>query len=180
MGAKNRHFSFVSTLSGDDRSGSNGLLHNGDMGAGGGESGAGAATGVVSANSLNGVLSHASDITSQMLTNGGAAASSSSSSHGATATNGDSSAAAAASPAEQQQQQQHHSSVDGHNGTDVNPSGTTVLRGTDLREESGLTVTVIDRIMTMHCGAKSGHFETSIIHFPTSEGVSEVSERASE
>ena len=98
------------------------------MGAGGGESGAGAATGVVSANSLNGVLSHASDITSQMLTNGGAAAASSSSSHGATATNGDSSAAAAASPAEQQQQQ-HHSSVDGHNGTDVNPSGTTVLRG---------------------------------------------------
>ena len=118
------------------------------MGAGGGESGAGAATGVVSANSLNGVLSHASDITSQMLTNGGAAAASSSSSHGATATNGDSSAAAAASPAEQQQQQ-HHSSVDGHNGTDVNPSGTTVLRGTDLREESGLTVTVIDGMMTM-------------------------------
>ena len=26
---------------------------------------------------------------------------------------------------------------------------------------------------TRHCGANSGHFETSIIHFPTSEGVSE-------
>ena len=29
-----------------------------------------------------------------------------------------------------------------------------------------------------HYGSKPGHFETSIIHFPTSEGVSEVSERA--
>ena len=29
-----------------------------------------------------------------------------------------------------------------------------------------------------HCGANSGHFETSIIQFPTSEGVSEVSVRA--
>ena len=28
----------------------------------------------------------------------------------------------------------------------------------------------------MHCGTKPGHFETSKIHFPTSEGVSEVSE----
>ena len=33
---------------------------------------------------------------------------------------------------------------------------------------------------TLHCGANLGHFETSIIHFPTSEGVSEVSERANE
>ena len=31
-----------------------------------------------------------------------------------------------------------------------------------------------------HYGTKPGHFETSIIHFPTSEGVSEVIERASE
>ena len=31
-----------------------------------------------------------------------------------------------------------------------------------------------------HCGTKPGHFETSKIHFPTSEGVSEVSERANE
>ena len=31
---------------------------------------------------------------------------------------------------------------------------------------------------TMHYGTKPGHFETSIIHFPTSEGVSEVSELA--
>ena len=31
-----------------------------------------------------------------------------------------------------------------------------------------------------HCGAKSGHFETSIIYFPRSKGVSEVSERANE
>ena len=29
-----------------------------------------------------------------------------------------------------------------------------------------------------HYGTKPGHFETSIIHFPTTEGVSEVSERA--
>ena len=33
---------------------------------------------------------------------------------------------------------------------------------------------------TRHCGAKSGHCETSEIHFPTSSGVSEVSEQASE
>ena len=31
-----------------------------------------------------------------------------------------------------------------------------------------------------HCGTKPGHFETSKIHFPTSEGVSEVNERANE
>ena len=29
--------------------------------------------------------------------------------------------------------------------------------------------------LLMHCGTKPGHFETSKIHFPTSEGVSEVS-----
>ena len=32
----------------------------------------------------------------------------------------------------------------------------------------------------VNCGTKPGHFETSIIHFPTSEGLSEVSERANE
>ena len=32
----------------------------------------------------------------------------------------------------------------------------------------------------VHYGTKPGHFETSKIHFPTSEGESEVSERASE
>ena len=31
-----------------------------------------------------------------------------------------------------------------------------------------------------HYGTKPGHFETSKIHFPTSSGVSEVSERANE
>ena len=31
-----------------------------------------------------------------------------------------------------------------------------------------------------HFGIKPGHFETSKIHFPTSEGVSEVSKRANE
>ena len=31
-----------------------------------------------------------------------------------------------------------------------------------------------------HYGTKPGHFETSKILFPTSEGVSEVSERANE
>ena len=33
---------------------------------------------------------------------------------------------------------------------------------------------------SVHYGTKPGHFETSKIHFPTSEGVSEVSERANE
>ena len=33
---------------------------------------------------------------------------------------------------------------------------------------------------TLHYGTKPGHFETSKIHLPTSEGVSEVSERANE
>ena len=33
---------------------------------------------------------------------------------------------------------------------------------------------------TLHYGTKPGHFETSKIHFPLSEGVSEVSERANE
>ena len=32
----------------------------------------------------------------------------------------------------------------------------------------------------LHYGTKPGQFETSKIHFPTSEGVSEVSERVSE
>ena len=31
-----------------------------------------------------------------------------------------------------------------------------------------------------HCGTKPGHFETSKIHFPTSEGVSKESKRAGE
>ena len=31
----------------------------------------------------------------------------------------------------------------------------------------------------MHFGTKPGHFESSIIHFPTSEGVSKVTERVS-
>ena len=34
--------------------------------------------------------------------------------------------------------------------------------------------------MAVHYGTKPGHLETSIIHFPTSEEVSEVSERANE
>ena len=33
---------------------------------------------------------------------------------------------------------------------------------------------------TTYYGTKPGHYETSKIHFPTSEGVSEVSERANE
>ena len=33
---------------------------------------------------------------------------------------------------------------------------------------------------TMHYGTKPGHFETSIIHFSTSLGESEVSEQANE
>ena len=36
------------------------------------------------------------------------------------------------------------------------------------------------RTDALHYGTKPGHFETSKIHFPTSEGVSEVSERANE
>ena len=41
---------------------------------------------------------------------------------------------------------------------------------------------LLDRlpIRPAHYGTKLGHFETSIIHFPTSEGVSEVSEQANE
>ena len=38
----------------------------------------------------------------------------------------------------------------------------------------------VKRKQTLHYGTKPGHFETSKIHFPTSEGVSEVSERANE
>ena len=34
--------------------------------------------------------------------------------------------------------------------------------------------------VSTHYGTKPGHFETSIIPFPTSEEVSEVSERANE
>ena len=34
--------------------------------------------------------------------------------------------------------------------------------------------------MVAHYGTKPGHFETSKIHFPTSEGVSEVSKQANE
>ena len=36
------------------------------------------------------------------------------------------------------------------------------------------------REASTHYGTKPGHFETLKIHFPTSEGVSEVSERANE
>ena len=36
----------------------------------------------------------------------------------------------------------------------------------------------LDTVLPLHYGTKPGHFETSKIHFPTSEGVSEVSERA--
>ena len=35
-----------------------------------------------------------------------------------------------------------------------------------------------ENMTTTHYGTKLGHFETSIIHFPTSEGASKVSERA--
>ena len=49
------------------------------------------------------------------------------------------------------------------------PSTATTSRG--HREKIGRTA---------HYGTKPGHFETLKIHFPTSKGVSEVSERASE
>ena len=42
------------------------------------------------------------------------------------------------------------------------------------------TTTTTTTTTAAHYGTKPGHFETSIIHFPTSEGVSEVSERANE
>ena len=35
-------------------------------------------------------------------------------------------------------------------------------------------------LTSWHYGTKPGHFETLKIHFPTSEGVSKVSERANE
>ena len=37
-----------------------------------------------------------------------------------------------------------------------------------------------DAAAPTHYGSKPGHFKTSKIHFPTSEGVSEVSARANE
>ena len=40
---------------------------------------------------------------------------------------------------------------------------------TSGRDETTTTTT------TTHYGTKPGHFETSLIHFPTSDGVSEVS-----
>ena len=36
----------------------------------------------------------------------------------------------------------------------------------------------LTRGTTLHCGANSGHFQTSVIHCPTSSGVSEESERS--
>ena len=44
--------------------------------------------------------------------------------------------------------------------------------------QSIITIAIAAFFLTAHCGANSGHFETSIIHFPTSEGVSKVRERA--
>ena len=43
-----------------------------------------------------------------------------------------------------------------------------------------VVVVVVFVAAPLHYGTKPGHFETSKINFPTSEGVSEVSERASE
>ena len=40
------------------------------------------------------------------------------------------------------------------------------------------TATASAEVKRMHCGTKPGHFETLKIHFPTSEGVSEVSGRS--
>ena len=119
---------------GDERSGSNGMVHNGDLGAGSGESGgaSGGAGGGGVANSLNGVLSHASDITSQQLSNGthaGAAAAVAAPPPHPAPPNGDSSS-------EQQQ------SSDGQNGGDANTSGTTVghadFKGTNVEWPLGL------------------------------------------
>ena len=39
---------------------------------------------------------------------------------------------------------------------------------------------VVVVVCGVHYGTKPGHFETSKMHFPTSGGVSEVSERANE
>ena len=44
----------------------------------------------------------------------------------------------------------------------------------------GLARLYLDSTRPTHYGTKTGHFETSKIHFPTSDGVSEVSERANE
>jgi len=108
----------ASTGEGDDRSGSNGLIHNGDLGAGAGESsggrGVGAGGGGGVTNSLNGVLSHASDITSQQMSNGAHAAS-----------------AAASSPPPQLPAPTNGEPADLHsnaeNGADALASGTTNL-----------------------------------------------------
>ena len=60
-------------------------------------------------------------------------------------------------------------------------------RGADARAKTAAGSTLLHvaaqgahRQVGSHYGTKPGHFQTSKIHFPTSEGVSEVSERANE
>ena len=48
------------------------------------------------------------------------------------------------------------------------------------RRSRVVTFDLVNNEKAPHYGTKPGHFETSKIHFPTSEGVSEVSERANE
>ena len=62
-----------------------------------------------------------------------------------------------------------------------NPSGNegcVTIYGNDKKNCQTETLFVADGCVTSHSGANSGHFETSIIHFLMSEGVSEVSELA--
>ena len=53
------------------------------------------------------------------------------------------------------------------------------LPDNETTESSGVFfVTGVHFGDALHCGTKPGHFETSIIHLPTSKGVSGASERA--
>ena len=55
----------------------------------------------------------------------------------------------------------------------LSPAAATAASGLAAAEPEAAAAAV-------HYGTKPGHFETSIFQFPTSEGVSEVSERANE
>ena len=64
--------------------------------------------------------------------------------------------------------------------TTVNPDCPSSASGVETPQTILSAVSMAATVATAHCGTKPGHFETSRIHFPTSEGVSEVSERANE
>ena len=63
--------------------------------------------------------------------------------------------------------------------TDARTTGHT--RPARVRVVAAVVALVVDvAVRPAHYGTKPGHTKTSMSHFPTSEGVSEVSERANE